>query len=116
MTELPPELHRQLALHCSYSTLQKLRTILSQYWQICSDPIFWQERIEREFPHENIKNIMWETGSCEIAYVRLAAEANIPYIGAEKYGNIRNLGKAAARTDDYGLIKYFYSLMDDDVR
>ena len=113
MTELPPELHRQLALHCPYSTLQKVRTVLSPYWQICADPIFWQERIEREFPHENFKEIMEETGSSEVAYIRLAAEANIPYIGAEKYSNIRELGKAAARTDDYGLIKYFYSLIDN---
>lgn len=112
MDQLPTELHHRLALELAYVDLLNLSKTSHIYIKIFSDDQFWENKIIHDFslPWNLIRDVIQETGSPQIAYIRIAAEHNIPFWGAEKYGRIQNLTVFSAHGDDFPLIKYFYDI------
>lgn len=112
MEQLPPDLYYLLAIYLDYDSVRKYCQIFRKFSPVCRDPNFWRDKAIYDIgmDDQDWKEVVKETGDAQEAYVRLAAENNIPFWGAEKYGNIDNLTEAAAKFDNLPLLQYFYSI------
>ena len=112
MDNLPPELLYRVALDMDYDALQNFCKTSHFKTTICKNGQFWEDKARKEFilGDPTWEYLVGEAGSAQEAYVWIAAEHDVPFWGAEKYGHIDKLAKNAAWTDDLLLIKHFYKL------
>lgn len=110
MNRLPAELVYRLSGNLEYIDIQSFNIVSQYYNNLFGDLQFWESKIFQDFNigGEEYKEIVQETKSSKKAYMRIAANHNIPFIGAEKYGNIYELSRQAAWGNNLSLIKYFY--------
>lgn len=116
MEYLPEELIILLGSKLDYLSVLKWCASTPKFRQICQGYKFWQFKSIYDFGSSWTEfNKFFEqlNFNGQETYIRLAGKYNKPIPGAERYGNMTRLVKAAAMSQDFFIIKYFYNLSQD---